>query len=77
MLQRIFKGFPNRWRIDKYKELIERCGLKCNKFAPLGRLEEKEIEVIKPAMAKQFHHLSLEELSWLEFWMVLEHERKT
>ena len=67
------KGFPNRWRIDKYKELIEKSGLSCNKFVPLGKLEREKIEIIKPKLAKQFRHLSPEELSWLEFWMVLEH----
>src|SRR5262245_372982 len=70
------KGFPNRWRIDKYKELIEKSGLSCNKFAPLGKLEQEKIEIIKPGLAKQFRHLSPEELSWLEFWMILEHGSK-
>jgi SAM-dependent methyltransferase len=71
------KGFPNRWRIDKYKEWIEKSGLRCNKLIPLGRLEEEKIEIIKPMLAKQFRQLSTEELSWLEFWMVLEHDRKS
>jgi SAM-dependent methyltransferase len=70
------KGFPNRWRIDKYRELVKKSGLRCNKFAPMGRLEEERIAIIRHGLAKQFSHLSLEELSWLEFWMVLEHDCK-
>jgi len=71
------KGYPNRWRIDKYRELVEKSGLSCNKLVPLGKLEEEKIGIIKPRLAKQFRHLTPEELSWLEFWMVLQHDWKS
>ncbi len=65
------KGYPNRWRIDKYKEWIKRSGLRCNKFVPTEKLEQEKIDIIMPKVAKPFRHISAEELSWLGFWMVL------
>jgi SAM-dependent methyltransferase len=66
------KGYPNRWRVDKYKEWIKSSGLRCNKFVPTEKLGPEKIDVIMPKVAKPFRHISAEELSWLGFWMVLE-----
>jgi hypothetical protein len=67
------KGFPNRWRIDKYKELARSSNLHLRKLTPTGRIGQDEINIIYSKLAKEFMHISPEDLSWLGFWMILEH----
>jgi len=67
------KGFPNRWRINNYKELAEISGLHVKKLVPTGQLSQEKLRVIYPKVAKEFRHMSPEELSWLGFWMHIEH----
>lgn len=67
------KGNPNRWRVDRYRELVEGNGLRFRSLEATGRLEPAQIELIRPNLAAPFRDVSTEELSWLGFWMVLEH----
>lgn len=67
------KGNPNRWRVDKYRELVERNHLRFKELEHTGRLEPEQIERIRPSLAAGFRDIPTEELSWLGFWMVLEH----
>lgn len=67
------KGCPNRWRVDKYRELAERSKLHVKMLTPTGRLDRKKIDVIYPKVAKEFSHITPEELSWQGFWVYLEH----
>ncbi|MDO9195013.1 methyltransferase domain-containing protein [Rhodoferax sp.] len=67
------KGFPNRWRVDRYRELAASAGLHMKNLSPTGRLEQRQIKVIHPKVARQFSRVSPDELSWLGFWMLLEH----
>ncbi len=67
------KGRPNRWRVDKYRECVQRAGLKFRELSDTGRLDATQIERIRPKLATRFRDLPTDELSWLGFWMVLEH----
>lgn len=67
------KGYPNRWRIDHYRELVGKYELSCRVMRPTGRLSESDIAAIRSDLAKRFRDLSTEDLSWLGFWMILEH----
>ena len=67
------KGFPNRWRVNTYRELAKSAKLHVKKLSPTGRLEQEKIDAIRPRVAKEFSRVSPEELSWLGFWMQLEH----
>jgi len=67
------KGFPNRWRVDKYKELTENSGLSIKRLIPTGRIHKEKLNIIYPKIAKEFCSISSDELSWLGFWIVLEH----
>lgn len=67
------KGFPNRWRVDRYREAIGRAGLACPSLTPTGALDAEEIARIRPKLARRFRAVSAEELAWLGFWMVLRH----
>lgn len=66
------KGSPNRWRVDKYKELVNRHGLRFRTLVPTGQLEAEKINRIRPKLASSFRDIASDELSWLGFWMVLE-----
>lgn len=66
------KGFPNRWRLNKYRELIAQSGLQINKIEPVGRLSVEEIRLIEPHLPSVLRGVSHEELSWTGFWMILE-----
>jgi len=67
------KGFPNRWRVNKYKELAESSGLHIKKLTHTGQLDLQGLSVISRNASKEFEHIPLEELSWLGFWIYLEH----
>jgi len=67
------KGFPNRWRVNQYRELAESSKLHVKKLSPVGRLEQEKLDVIYLKVAKEFSRVSPKELSWLGFWMLLEH----
>lgn len=67
------KGVPNRWRVNKYRELAEKSKLSIKKLIPTGRIELDKVENIYRKVAKNFGDISLDEFSWLGFWMHLEH----
>lgn len=66
------KGFPNRWRVNKYFEVIQETGLQMRSTTPTGRLDHKDIDHIKIKLSKPFKNIPTEKLSWLGFWMVVE-----
>lgn len=67
------KGFPNRWRVNKYVLAAKNAGLSIKHLAPNETLSLEKIDAILPYLAEDFRDVSKEELSWLSFWMVLEH----
>jgi hypothetical protein len=69
------KGYPNRWRVDKYRQLAEEANLHVRKLIPTGRLSQEKLNVVYPELAREFSHIDAEELSWLGFWIHLEHAR--
>jgi hypothetical protein len=68
------KGFPNRWRINTYRELVARNGLWIREMKPTETLPLEEVNVIHSFVARRFSGISREDLSWLGFWMVLAHD---
>jgi len=64
------KGVPNRWRIDRYRELLGRTGLEVTSLTPTHRADPRDIAEVRPRLARPFRKLSDEELSWLGFWLV-------
>lgn len=65
------KGVPNRLRIDRYRDLIQRTGMKQLSFDVNETAPMESITAARPCLARPFRHLSDEDLSWLSFWMVL------
>jgi hypothetical protein len=64
------KGFPNRWRANTYRALVEGSNLRIRKFQPTACLAAEGL-LIEPHAAA-LRCASREELSWMGFWMVLE-----
>lgn len=64
------KGVPNRLRVDAYREAAGRAGLKILKMSPTMIADQKDIEAVRPQLARQFRTLSNDDLSWMGFWLV-------
>ncbi len=71
------KGVPNRWRVNKYRELAEKSKLSIKKLTPTGRIDQDKVEKIYRKVAKNFGDISPDEFSWLGFWMHLQHTTAT
>ncbi len=65
------KGFPNRWRVDKYRDVVRLAGLSLLKLVPTERLSTEKINLIADKVAARFRDISTEELSWMSFWMIV------
>lgn len=64
------KGAPNRWRIDRYRELLGRTSLQVTRLTPTLRADPGHIAAVRAGLATPFRSLSDEDLSWLGFWLV-------
>lgn len=69
------KGFPNRWRINRYREIADKTKLQVKKLSPTGMLDQAELEIIILELSEEFKNISPDELSWLGFWMYLENTK--
>ncbi len=65
------KGVPNRLRIDSYREAIKKNGLKQILMKPVLSADPKDINEVRPHLAKPFYHISDDDLMCLSFWLVL------
>ncbi|MCX8114120.1 MAG: class I SAM-dependent methyltransferase [Burkholderiaceae bacterium] len=66
------KGFPNRWRANKYLELAARFGLLVRTIAPTGCARKDDVDFVRPRIAGHLTDVTAEQLAWLGFWIVLE-----
>lgn len=64
------KGVPNRWRVDRYRDVIRERGLDMILLEPTGHASETDVEEVRPYLAPPFRNLSDEDLSWLGFWLI-------
>lgn len=66
------KGFPNRWRLNKYRDLFERAGLHIRKLEPTTCLTPEQVARVEPHLSAALRGVSSRELSWMGFWVILE-----
>ena len=66
------KGFPNRWRVNKYRQLVERAGLRIRKLEPTNRLAPEKVALVEPHLSSTLRGVSRDDLAWMGFWIVLE-----
>lgn len=65
------KGVPNRWRVDRYRTLIEEFGFELVTLEATAFATQQDVSAMRPYLAAPFRDLSDEDLSWLGFWLVM------
>ncbi len=70
------KGYPNRWRIDRYRQLAAETGFDVLSLAPDERAPASAIAAVRGELPARFEALTDEDLSCLSFWMVLRRDAK-
>lgn len=65
-----YKGAPNRWRIDRYRDALARAGLALQLLQINERASSEEIRTIRPHLSSRFATLADDDLSPLSFWLL-------
>ena len=65
------KGVPNRWRVDRYRQVIAEQEFHMLTLYPTVLAEKTDIAAVRPHLATAFRTISDEDLSWLGFWLVI------
>ena len=68
------KGYVNRWRVDRYREVIRENSLKVVMMTPLQVIEKTVVEEVRPYLPSPFCDISDEDLSWLTFRLICQKE---
>jgi hypothetical protein len=64
------KGVPNRWRIDKYRAVLDRLPVDVQSLEATKLAASEHVTLVRPRLAGVFRNLSDEDLRWLGFWLV-------
>lgn len=65
------KGVPNRWRINRYRQVIAEQNFDVLRMSATDRLSQTLVSEVRPLLAKPFKSVSDDDLTWLGFWVVL------
>lgn len=65
------KGVPNRWRIDRYRSIVDSLPVEVLELEPARLADKENIASVRPVLAHIFSTLSDDDLSWLGFWLVM------
>lgn len=63
------KGVPNRWRADRYEQIIQRIDVELIAFKPTVLFDQSLVSSIRRAFATPFRLVSDEQLAWQGFWL--------
>jgi hypothetical protein len=63
------KGVPNRWRVDRYRDLLAGLPLEVIDLRPTALFNQNDVKSIHARLAAPFHRISLEDLAWQGFWL--------
>jgi SAM-dependent methyltransferase len=64
------KGVPNRWRVDRYRDILGRLGVELRRLAPTLRAAPGDVAAVRPQLAEPFRGIDDEDLAWLGFWCI-------
>ena len=64
------KGFINRWRIDRYREILRETPLVVISLTPTTIAAAKDVADVRPYLAAPFDKLSDDDLACLGFWVI-------
>jgi len=65
------KGVPNRWRVNKYREIIAQTTLVTAKLESIARASDDDIANAREQLTSAFREVSDQDLSCLGFWVHL------
>jgi SAM-dependent methyltransferase len=65
-----YKGVPNRWRADKYREALRYQEFEVRLMEPTALAEAGDLAAVRPHLASCFRGLNDEDLRWLGFWLI-------
>lgn len=68
-LMHAHKGVPNRWRADRYLEIVERLGVDLLTFKPTRLYSEAAVQSILPRLRAQADVPADGKLRWEGFWL--------
>lgn len=63
------KGVPNRWRVDRYREIVGRLPVEAVRIEPTQRASAADVAAVRPQLAAEFRRLSDEDLACLGLWV--------
>jgi SAM-dependent methyltransferase len=69
------KGVPNRWRIDKYRALIDGGGWRSLGLEARETAEAAQVDRVRDCLIERFARLPTPDLQWLSFWLLAEKPR--
>jgi SAM-dependent methyltransferase len=64
------KGVPNRWRVDRYREILASLDVELRRLAPTQRASAADVAGVRARLAEPFRGIDDEDLSWLGFWCI-------
>ncbi|WP_131111372.1 methyltransferase domain-containing protein [Sulfuricystis thermophila] len=70
------KGVPNRWRANRYIDIMAHLGLHPFIFFPTGKYSNDVVAEQRPNLAKPFRLVDDEILSWQGFWIAFRKDEK-
>lgn len=65
------KGVPNRWRVDKYRSIIERLPCDVDALEATLLAASEDVRGARAGLDGLFSGISDSDLAWLGFWLVL------
>jgi SAM-dependent methyltransferase len=65
------KGVPNRWRIDKYRAIIEKLPVDLLALEPTRHATPEQLADVRKLLAAPFQDVADQDLSWLGFWLLI------
>lgn len=69
------KGVPNRWRADKYREIVQRLPVQLLRFEPTALAKESDVAQVRARLAEPFRGTSDADLRWMGILLAFEKAR--
>jgi hypothetical protein len=63
------KGVPNRWRIDRYREIVRSLPVDVLMLEPTDCMDPQHVHEVRPRLAGPFKNISDGDLACLGFWL--------
>ena len=64
------KGVPNRWRVDRYREIVRSLPVRIDEWTATREAPLEQVRQVRPRLDSRFAALSDEDLACLGFWLV-------